>query len=175
MVATWGFSDSWVLGYTAIAILFLLFVPLSAMGFFAGVGLVLGALRILEIIGYLFKVLLIDDSDKNLSERIPPVLSSRRLLVLALHNYLEIVLWFAFAYAVFEERFQNSSEILTSSVGSFYFSVVTMTTLGYGDVTPRDSLTRLLVTSQTLLGVFMALVVVGWMVGLLPRRESIER
>ena len=175
IVATWGFSDSWVLGFSIVAVIFVLLIPISLGSWLAFAALIIGGLRVLEIIGYLFNVLLLSTSKESPGESVPPLLSARRSLVLALHNYIEIVLWFAVTYSILAERFIDCAKVLSSSVGSVYFSVVTMTTLGYGDVTPTDSLTWALVTLQTAIGLFMVLVVVGWIIGLLPKRKSIDQ
>ena len=174
IVATWGFSDSWVLVFSIVAIIFVLLIPISLGSRLAVAAFVIGGLRVLEIIGYLFNVLLLSTSKKSSGESIPRLLSARRSLVLALHNYIEIVLWFAVSYSILAEHFCDKAKVLSSSVGSVYFSVVTMTTLGYGDITPTDSLTWALVTLQTAIGLFMVLVVLGWIIGLLPKRKSID-
>lgn len=61
-----------------------------------------------------------------------------------------------------DERIELSSAVKESLLGQpdldlfdfVYFSAVTMTTLGYGDVIPNGRLSRLLVVVQTLAGVF---------------------
>jgi hypothetical protein len=40
-----------------------------------------------------------------------------------------------------------------SFVGFFYFSIVTITTLGYGDITPASSMTRILASIEVILGI----------------------
>ncbi len=52
-----------------------------------------------------------------------------------------------------------------------YFSVVTVTTLGYGDITPVTSMTRFLVGSEAVLGVLL----VGLFLNSLTRRVSDRR
>jgi hypothetical protein len=45
-----------------------------------------------------------------------------------------------------------------------YFSFITQTTLGYGDITPLHSLARMFVILQALVGQFYPAVVMGWLV-----------
>jgi voltage-gated potassium channel Kch len=42
-----------------------------------------------------------------------------------------------------------------SLIESFYFSVVTITTLGYGDITPQTDAARLATSAQSLSGIFV--------------------
>ncbi len=44
---------------------------------------------------------------------------------------------------------------------AFYFSFATITTLGYGDMTPAKPVVRALIVPEVLLGLFMAIVAVG--------------
>lgn len=50
-----------------------------------------------------------------------------------------------------------------------YFSFVTMSTLGYGDITPQDQLTRTLAWVQSVTGQFYVAVLIAWLVSALPR------
>ncbi|WP_312162354.1 potassium channel family protein [Massilia timonae] len=44
-------------------------------------------------------------------------------------------------------------ETSLTGVDSFYFSAVTITTLGYGEITPKTDLAKIIVTSEALMGV----------------------
>ena len=61
------------------------------------------------------------------------------------------------------------------SVYPLYFSVVTMTTLGYGDITPATTATRLLAATQALLGQIYLVVLVARLVGLHISHSEAER
>lgn len=50
-----------------------------------------------------------------------------------------------------------------------YFSFVTMSTLGYGDVIPRTPLTQTIAWMQAVVGQFFVAVIVAWLVGALPK------
>lgn len=50
-----------------------------------------------------------------------------------------------------------------------YYSFVTMTTLGYGDITPSKHVTRTLSWMQSTTGQFYVAVVIAWLVSSLPR------
>jgi voltage-gated potassium channel len=50
-----------------------------------------------------------------------------------------------------------------------YYSFVTMTTLGYGDITPLDRITRTLSWIQSVTGQFYVAVIIAWLVSALPR------
>ncbi|MNF43760.1 voltage-gated potassium channel [compost metagenome] len=67
--------------------------------------------------------------------------------------YLINIFAFSLIYAIFFNKDFNQSPV--SLVQSFYFSVVTTTTLGYGDITPKLEASSLLltITSQVILGV----------------------
>ena len=91
-------------------------------------------------------------------------------VVAALALYVEVSLVFAFVYAAAGDR--AGSEFFTNGVpgnlGDFvYFSVVTITTLGFGDLAPATDLGRSLVMIETLLGQILLVVLVAYLVGAL--------
>ena len=49
-----------------------------------------------------------------------------------------------------------------------YYSSVTMSTLGYGDITPRSSVAQTLAWMQSVTGQFYMAVLVAWMVSEIP-------
>jgi voltage-gated potassium channel Kch len=67
----------------------------------------------------------------------------------------------------------QSSEV-TAFSQYVYFSFVTMSTLGYGDITPRSSIAQTLAWMQSVTGQFYIAVLVAWMVSEIPRRRSSE-
>ena len=69
--------------------------------------------------------------------------------------YLLVIIAFAVLYYFAPEKW-GGSEPMNGIVDSFYFSVVTITTLGFGDVYPvSESLVRLLVSAEAILGVLI--------------------
>ena len=89
----------------------------------------------------------------------------------AISAYLAFGLAFSLLYAAIAEvnpdAFTNLAE---ASLGDTnYFSFVTMTTLGYGDIAPVSDVARALVVFQTLIGQIYLVVVVARVVSLLGR------
>jgi hypothetical protein len=58
---------------------------------------------------------------------------------------------------------------LTSFSQLIYFSFVTMSTLGYGDITPTSSWTQSLTWIEAVAGQFYVTILVAWLVSALPR------
>jgi voltage-gated potassium channel len=56
-----------------------------------------------------------------------------------------------------------------------YYSMVTMSTLGYGDITPVSNMACTFAWMQSVTGQFYVAVLVAWLVSALPRPETIER
>lgn len=55
-----------------------------------------------------------------------------------------------------------------------YYSMVTMSTLGYGDITPVSNIACTLAWIQSVTGQFYVAVLVAWLVSALPRPELLE-
>ncbi|MCP4306619.1 MAG: two pore domain potassium channel family protein [bacterium] len=91
-------------------------------------------------------------------------------VVAALAAYIQIGLAFGFVFsataALSEGDFFNNG-VAGQASDFFYFSVVTMTTLGYGDLSPATDIGRSLVIVETLLGQIFLIVLVAYLVGML--------
>lgn len=102
-------------------------------------------------------------------------------IVGALAAYVQIAFVFAFLFAgaasLSEGDFFNNG-IAGQASDFFYFSVVTITTLGFGDLSPATSMGRSLVMTEALLGQIFLIVLVAYLVGMLghtrpsPSRDS---
>ncbi|MBD8532284.1 MULTISPECIES: potassium channel family protein [unclassified Massilia] len=76
---------------------------------------------------------------------------------------LMIVLVYAAVFFSIRDQISFGEGGANSSMNCLYFSMVTFSTLGYGDILPKTSLARLLCGSEALLGAFtMGLVVAGF-------------
>jgi len=66
--------------------------------------------------------------------------------------YAEMLLWFAVIYSAVG-KFEIS--VLSGFYDSIYVSIVTITTLGYGDFRPANTVTKLACATEALLGVYI--------------------
>jgi hypothetical protein len=97
--------------------------------------------------------------------------SYNRLLILLFVNYLQIVAGFAYLYLHTAKVVRSGcSNAITSAGDALYFSVVTITTLGFGDMTPFSSWAKFLVTAEVLTGLVFLVLVVATIVGLSTKR-----
>ena len=89
--------------------------------------------------------------------------------------YLLLGLFFAYVYVAVQNLggapfFANGAAAVSSR--SLYFSFVTMTTVGYGDYTPRSNLGHTLSVSEALIGQIYLVTIVAAIVGrLVPRNR----
>lgn len=95
----------------------------------------------------------------------------------AVSAYLSFGVAFSFIYAsvhgLAPEAFEN---VIDGGMGEFnYFSFVTLTTLGYGDIIPVADSTRALAVLQTVLGQVFLVVVVARVVSLLGTGRRLGR
>ena len=92
--------------------------------------------------------------------------SLNRSLMLLLINYFEMIIGFALLYVYSSSIAGYDMIAINNSWKALYFSIVTITTLGYGDITPINTTGEILVTIETLMGfVFFVLVVSTFITG----------
>jgi hypothetical protein len=96
-------------------------------------------------------------------------------IVAALTAYLQIALVGAFLFGgtavlLDGDFFNNGIEGQASDF--FYFSVVTITTLGYGDLSPATNIGRSLAMTEALLGQIFLIVLVAYLVGMLGKSRT---
>jgi len=87
--------------------------------------------------------------------------------------YLIVGLFWGSLYTLLEEIIPGSyggvlvEEVQKHTVHTFnYFSMVTLTTLGYGDITPQTSGAAALCQMEAIVGQFFTAVLVAWLVGM---------
>ena len=89
------------------------------------------------------------------------------VLYLAVYSLLVDLDPTAFDYVVDVEDGQKRLSLSSKrSAHGLYFSFVTLTTLGYGDITPRSAMARLLAASEAVVGQIFLTVLVARLVGL---------
>jgi hypothetical protein len=178
------FPEAWVLGWTVIALVVLVLVSgiLDPLGWSRYIVLTIGFYRTYELAVYQINVTFLAEYRNKKRRRedqsVPQYAlhGYRRLVLMSIHNYIEVLLWFAAIYAAFSDQFHivNGDISLNNIVGALYFSVVTMTTLGYGDITPLDWVGAALVGLQVVIGVFLTLIVLARVLALMPKPISMD-
>lgn len=64
-----------------------------------------------------------------------------------------------------------------SYVDSFYFSVITLTTIGYGDLTPTTDISKIIAAFYAILGIGVMVFIIGSVVGryMFRQKKYLER
>ena len=102
---------------------------------------------------------------------------TKEVVFSAVAVYLILALMWTFIYTVLELLEPGSfnipdNEIQESSQIFLYFSFVTITTLGYGDITPLTEKATSLAILEAVIGQIYLVVVVAWLVGMFVSRKS---
>ena len=124
-------------------------------------GLILFAFAIISIVIYIF------------SEEVV----TRQTISAAVVVYLLMALMWTFIYRLIAHLYPASFAIAHDKLQDaeniyIYFSLVTITTLGYGDITPIESQAIALSVLEAIAGQIYLVVVVAWFVGLFVSRKS---
>ncbi|WP_416666470.1 ion transporter [Egbenema bharatensis] len=77
-----------------------------------------------------------------------------------------VTIIFVFSGLIYQVEHPVNSEIFATFLDAIYFAVVTMTTVGYGDMTPVSELGRLLTVSMIMTGVTL----IPWQIGELVKQ-----
>lgn len=130
--------------------------------------------RIFEIIIYQINVLLFDEYRAKKENKPYRVGSYRRLVILLISNAIEILMWFAIFYRYFDYLFISNYIQLNTFLGSIYYSIVTMSTLGYGDIIPKNHYALYIIIPQMLIGIFIAIVILARFISFLPKPGTFD-
>ena len=102
---------------------------------------------------------------------------TRQTISAAVAVYLLMALMWTFIYRLLENLYPGSFAVAHDALYSaenvhLYFSLVTITTLGYGDITPIGSQAIALSVLEAITGQIYLVVVVAWFVGLYVSKKS---
>jgi len=112
--------------------------------------------RLVDGLNYRLCMIFVDRYKKDWGLR-----SLNQSLVLLFINYLEIIVGFATLYLLTDSVGYNIGVPLSSRLDALYFSVITITTLGYGDIKPIVEVGKWLCLTETVMGFILIVLVVG--------------
>lgn len=173
-----AFVDAWVLGHLLLAGVCVFLVSLTPESWLAMLVVMYGGLRVFEVTIYQVNVLLFDEYRAFKAGRDYELIGYRRMVILLLHNYAEIILWLACTYTVLARDFDFKWQQGRDNVwGSVYSSFITMTTFGEFDLAPKSGLAAFVLLFHATIGLFMTLLSLARFISLIPvpkTRDAIE-
>jgi hypothetical protein len=126
--------------------------------------------QIVMILANEFAVILVDTRANNWHQ-----VSIRRTVLLAFVNFSSIIIAYAVIYKVFNCIGFSSQAVLTKNpLDLLYFSLVTITTLGYGDLVPLCPQGRIIVIFELVTSVLFVVAVLPSFLGALATSMSRE-
>jgi hypothetical protein len=169
------FIEAWILGNLLFAFLGVFIAVPGTASTFQILLLSYGAIRVFETIVDQLNVLMFDEYRARKAGLAYAVVGFRRIVILLLHSYAEILLWFALFYLTFNQSFDAGSVTLQHPWQAIAYSFYTLTTFGYAATAPIDGLAYFLVFSESAIGLFMALVILSRFLSLLPTPQSLDQ
>ena len=171
---SYRFVDGWVLGNLLLSIVLFLICSAPSLRWWEAIAIGYGGLRVSEVFIYQINVLLFDEYRARKAGKTYALRGFRRLVILLLHNYVEIIFWFALFYRNLDWAFETGKITLDSFLGSLNFSFVTMTTFGYSTIFPKETLGGILTLIQSVIGLFMALLILARFISLIPTPQTLD-
>jgi hypothetical protein len=102
------------------------------------------------------------------------LLSYRRSIFIALILYFEAIIWFAVLYCVNKGFFFYSGISLSNPLKALYYSFITMTTIGYGDIYPNSLWGYAFVIVQSFTAVIMIVLIIARIISYLPTPSTLD-
>ncbi|MGY5586271.1 hypothetical protein, partial [Vibrio cincinnatiensis] len=172
---TGRFSEVWALSHVFLSIMSVPAV-LYINNQIIGCAIALYALlRVYEVVIYQTNVLLFDEYRAIKAGREYALHGYRRIVILLMQNYFEIIFWFAAQYIFFHSMFSFAVEGSHESVlGAVYTSFVVMTSFGFYNITPLGVVAYSLVIGQAMIGLFMTLLSLARFIGVIPTPKSMD-
>lgn len=169
------FSEIWALSHVFLSILSVPAVLYIHNQYVSFAIAVYALLRVFEVVVYQTNVLLFDEYRAVKAGRGYALNGYRRMVILLMQNYCEIIFWFAAQYIFFQSMFQFAVQGSHESVlGAVYTSFVVMTSFGFYNVTPLGVLAYSLVIGQAMIGLFMTLLSLARFIGVIPTPKSLD-
>lgn len=159
------FIDVYVILKMVVLLVLLLSYPPEGYEGIGRTALVVGIVWyiIVDTFNYLLCVVFVDMHQKKWE----PMSYSGSMIMLSV-NYVQLIVGFAVLFLCYGcIGYSDCGQTITQAGEAFYFSTVTITTLGYGDIKPILPKGRLLVSAETLMGIVMLVLVLnailrGW-------------
>ena len=161
-----GFVELWVLSNTFLAFIAYLSNKIYEPGWWSVLFICYGFLRVFEIIVYQINVVFFDEFRAEQKGLKYAVKSYRRILILLLHNYVEIIFWFASSYLVLYPHFQVAYN--DTVFNAIYASFRVTTNLGLDSVEALTNLGRNLLWVQSISGLLMTIISIARFINVLP-------
>ena len=168
-----GTVDAWVLGNFGLSFIAAMVAPCISSDWAKVLLIGYALLRIFDIVIYQVNVLLFDEYRARKVSSPYALRGYRRLVILLLQNYIEIVFWFAAVYAALSFGFEFK---VPGTGGTFfggtYSSFIVMTTFGDPNIIPKELWGSGLILFQSATGLFMTLLSLARFISLIPTPES---
>ena len=171
---SYGFVELWVIGHLLLSIILLRMCSVPNLQWWEAVAVGYGVVRIFEVLIYQINVVLFGEYRAKRVGKPYAVRGFRRIVVLLLHNYVEIAFWFALFYRNLDWAFETGRVALNSFFASLNFSFVTMTNFGYTTIVPKETLGDVLIFIQSAIGLFMVLLILARFISLLPKPKTLD-
>lgn len=136
-----------------------------------------GAYRIYEIVVYQVNVLLFDEYRARKSGQMYYVGGYRRIVLLLLHNYLEVVCWFGVGYMYFARA---GYIVLEQGVGDLNFvrvfreSLLLMFSFSADEASLKTSVGVIVFSVHAIVGLFMTIMVFARFLSVLPPPKTMD-
>ena len=172
-IITVRFVDYWVLSHVLLAFLCVVLASYFPYRAAAYAAMLYGMIRVFEVAVYQMNVLLFDEYRAVKVGKNYEIDGYRRMVLLLLHNYVEIILWLACTYAVLADEFDFKwKQGRETALGSIYSSFITMTTFGDFDLAPKNNLAAVILLFHATVGLFMTLLSLARFISLIPAPKS---
>ena len=170
------FVDGWVMGHLVGSIAALFGAAVFGQSWFSYLLAGYGFLRTCEIVIYQANVMLFDEFRANRAGQEYFLDGYRRIVLLLIHNYFEIIFWLACTYTVFAAEYKHKFTLgVGTMLGGIYSSFITMTTFGEFDLEPQSNAGAAILMFHASVGLFMTLLSLARFIALLPTPKAKNR